>query len=158
MNLAQQPSGSPRRISPPQPGRLMLLPPTRILAEEAEEGHFLTVSDLRQGAVALSEELNHDPGRAKWEPVIWYWEAYDDSRFSMEQAELLREMTIELCSDANLLLKFAQSGNRAARRSRLSESLNGLAIVTLLAAILWAVPVAIHAFRANTTTHAVNAR
>ncbi len=158
MNLAHQPSGSPRRISSPQPGRLMLLPPTRILAEEALEGQFLTVSDLRQGAMHLAAELRHDPARAKWEPVGWYREAYDDPRFSTEQAMVLREMTIELCSDAHILLKYQKQAARAARRSRASEGLNAAAFAAVLIALLWLVPMMAQVWQSETATAAVSSR
>ena len=119
MNLAQQPSGSPRRISPPQPGRLMLLPPSRILAEEAEE--FLSLSDLRQFAVALAGELDHDTARALFEPVSWYREAVDP-RCSLEQALLLREMTMELCREASLLLQYQREQGAPLSPSRMEEA------------------------------------
>ncbi len=142
MNLAQQPSGSPRRISPPQPGRLMLLPPSRILAEEAEE--FLSLSDLRQFAVALAGELDHDPVRALFEPASWYQEAVDP-RCNLKQALLLREMTFELCREASLLLQYQREQGTPLSPSRMeakSEILNGLSFIAVLVVLLWLVPAA----------------
>ncbi len=145
MNLAQQPSGSPRRISPPQPGRLMLLPPTRILAEEAEE--FLSLSDLRQFAVALTGELDRDPARALFEPASWYREAVDP-RCSLEQALLLREMTVELCREASLLLQYQKEHGAPLSPGRMearSEMLNGVSFIAVLVVLLWLVPAAANA-------------
>jgi hypothetical protein len=84
--------------------RLQLVPPARIIAAVEDSGNLLTLGDLKQYAKFLAREFNFDVARASWEPATWYESLIEHC--SPEQGVIVRTLTIEICSEASLLVTY----------------------------------------------------
>ena len=125
-------------LSTPGRGRLLLLQPRLIVAEETAE--LLSMADLRQFAEHLAKEFGYRQGSAYLQPASWYREQADPAVCSEQTAVLLREMTAEHCRastavQSSLDLRRAEmpSPRRATRREGV---LNGLALLLILTALI----------------------
>lgn len=58
----------------------------------------LSTSDLRQVAQFLAKEFRYRPASAMWEPATWYQEQLGAEVCTLDQADLLRDMTIDRCT------------------------------------------------------------
>ena len=99
--------------------RLELVPPGRIIAEANDSDAILTLGDLRQYAKFFVREFHHDGHAAARKPASWYQQLV--RHCTAEQAELLREMTIELCAELTLLDDYTEEQRALRMRERLSQ-------------------------------------